>query len=129
MSWPTEPTSGDDQGVHALVVVVELLGDVGALGGGGVGVDRLGQGHGVVRVLLVPLLDAGLVALPALLEGGVADGPGLELDVAGALLDALVGLVVVGAEELDELLAVADLVLVDGADVVLGGLGDGVDVG
>ena len=121
--------TGDDQGVHGVVGVVELLGDVGALRGGGVGVDRVGEGGLVARVGGVPLIDAGLVALPALLEGGVANGPGLELDVAGALLDALEGVGVVGGQKLDELLAVADLVLVDGADVVLGVLGERVDVG
>ena len=121
--------AGDDEGVHARVGVVELLRDVGALGGRGVGVDGVGQGDGVAGVRGVPLLDALLVALPALLEGGVADGPTLELEVAGALLDALVGLVVVRGEQRDELLAVVDLVLVDGADVVLRALGEGVDVG
>ena len=121
--------AGDDQGVHGVVGVVELLGDVGALRGGGVGVDRVGEGGGVAGVGSVPLIDAGLIALPALLEGGVADGPALELDVAGALLDTLEGVGVVGGQELDELLAVANLVLVDGADVVLGVLGERVDVG
>ena len=117
--------TGDDEGVHVGVGVDELLGDLGALSGGGVRVDGVGHLGLVVGVSVVPLLQAGLVALPAELERGVADRPALEADVTGA---GLVGAALL-EEETHERLAVEDLVLVDGAHVVLGLLGDVVDVG
>ena len=120
--------AGDDQGIHRRVGVIELLGDVRALGGRGVGVDGIGEGRLVAGVRSIPGVDTVLIALPAELERGVADGPGLELDVTGTLGESRVGIGVVGSEQLDELLAVTDLVLVDGADEVLGGLGERVDV-
>ena len=99
-----------DEGVELRIRAHESLGSFRAALGGRACVLRVREFRLVVRMVRVPVLDAGLVAFPAAEPGRVALLPADEADVAAALVK----------EDLDEPLAVLYLVLMHSADVVRG---------
>ena len=88
-----------------------------ALGSGSC-ILRFGKGCLIIRMILVPLVNTGLVAFPSAEPCRITLLPADQTDVSAALVK----------QDVDQLLAVLRLVLMNSADIVIGSLSQIIDI-